>query len=235
MLEDTYKRILDLGKVIEKQYNSNADDFKIIWDGQMLEALSKKALIPTDLEKKLKEIENKRDELKKQDILLTKDYKELKRQEHLKFVKTGKDITAERMEFIKMLSDNHFNLAVTLNFNPTNMTGDFNLQIVNNKVNEWWKLLCSYILGRDASKYKSMTYIGIVEHIYSNIHGHLAVKIPNIITDEFIYDIEMVIQVLWKTVQIGGSVYVDRIYSNGWFYYMTKDSNFMKHLIYSPK
>ena len=24
MLEDTYKRILDLGKVIEKQYNSNA-------------------------------------------------------------------------------------------------------------------------------------------------------------------------------------------------------------------
>ena len=81
MLEDTYKRILDLGKVIEKQYNSNADDFKIIWDGQMLEALSKKALIPTDLEKKLKEIENKRDELKKQDILLTKDYKELKRQQ----------------------------------------------------------------------------------------------------------------------------------------------------------
>ena len=146
MLEDTYKRILDLGKVIEKQYNSNADDFKIIWDGQMLEALSKKALTPTDLEKKLKEIENKRDELKKQDILLTKDYKELKRQEHLKFVKTGKDITAERMEFIKMLSDNHFNLAVTLNFNPTNMTGDFNLQIVNNKVNEWWKLLCSYII-----------------------------------------------------------------------------------------
>ncbi len=107
--------------------------------------------------------------------------------------------------------------------------------MIQNKVNEWWKLYCSYTLGRNASKYKTMNYIGFVEHFESNIHAHLSIKHPQkSITDEFIYDEELAIKTLWKTVQMSGTVFLDKIFSDGWFYYQIKDINFQNHLIFSP-
>lgn len=141
------------------------------------------------------------------------------------------------MELINSLSDknNGFNLALTLNFNPSHLTGTINLQQVQNKINEFWKLYCSYNLGRDCSKYKSMGYIGFVEHIDSNIHAHLAIKHPKkSISDDFIYDEGIAIQTLWKTTLLSGSVYLDKIYSDGWFYYITKSADFMNKMGVTP-
>ena len=53
-------------------------------------------------------------------------------------------------------------------------------------------------------------------------------------TDEFIYDEEQAIKILWKTVQMSGTVFLDKIFSDGWFYYQIKDINFQNHLIFSP-
>lgn len=73
--------------------------------------------------------------------------------------------------------------------------------MVQNKVNEWWKLYCSYTLGRDVSKYKAMDYIGVVEHLDSNIHAHLSIKHPKKSrTDEFIYDEEQAINPFHQSI-----------------------------------
>ena len=163
-----------------------------------------------------------------------KKYNGLKPEDRKK--EANKPITPYRQEIINTLNNpaNGFNLALTLNFNPVNLSELFNLQMVQNKVDEWWKLYCAYTLGRDASKYKTMNYIGFVEHFESNIHVHLSIKYPQkSMTDEFIYDEELAIKTLWKTVQMSGTVYLDKIFSDGWFYYQTKDINFQNHLIFS--
>lgn len=55
--------------------------------------------------------------------------------------------------------------------------------------------------------------MGTIEHINSNLHAHLAIKhIKRNINDEFIYDEEQRIDTLWKSVQQGGSAYLENIF-----------------------
>ena len=166
-----------------KQYD---EKFLIINNDNLITATSMKFIEPTIEEKELDLIKFHQQMLKNNNIQLMNKFKETKRNEIKKYKETHskkeehKPITSYRQEIINTLKnpDNGFNLALTLNFNPVNLSGLFNLQMVQNKVNEWWKLYCSYTLGRDASKYKTMNYIGFVEHFESNIHVHLSIKHP---------------------------------------------------------
>lgn len=91
--------------------------------------------------------------LKNNNIQLMNKFKETKRNEIKKYKEShrkkefNKPITPYRQEIINTLKNpaNGFNLALTLNFNPVNLSGLFNLQMVQNKVDEWWKLYCAYI------------------------------------------------------------------------------------------
>lgn len=202
-----------------------------------LTATSVKFIEQTNEEKELDLINFHKQILKNDNILLMRKFKENQRIKISNSQREAKIISPQRMKFIDAISDknNGFNLALTLNFNPSNLSSTFNLQQVQNKINEFWKLYCAYNLGRDASKYKSMGYIGFAEHLESNIHVHLAIKHPKkSMSDEFIYDEENVIQTLWKTTLLSGNVYLDRIYNKGWFYYMTKCQDFMNNLVHSP-
>ena len=219
------------------------EKFTIINEDNLITATSTKFTEPTIEEKELDLIKFHQQMLKNNNIQLMNKFKETKRNEIKNYKESHrkkefkKPITPYRQEIINTLNNpaNGFNLALTLNFNPVNLSGLFNLQMIQNKVNEWWKLYCSYTLGRDASKYKTMNYIGFVEHFDSNIHVHLSIKhLQKSMTDEFIYDEEQAIKTLWKTVQMSGTVYLDKIFSDGWFYYQTKDINFQNHLIFSP-
>lgn len=211
------------------QYDEN---FIIKKDKDILTATSSKFIEQTNEQKELELINFHKQILKNDNILLMRKFKENQRNKIFNSNQISHSVSNERQQLIDALSC--FNLSLTLNFNPSNLTGTFQIQQVQNKVNEWWKLYCAYNLGRDSSKYKAMSYIGVIEHIESNIHVHLAIKFPEkSLTDEFIFDEETVIQILWKTVQCSGSVYLDKIYSDGWFYYMTKSPDFMNKLIYS--
>jgi len=227
----------------KKQLEQYNEKFLITNEDNLITATSTKFIEPTIEEKELDLIKFHQQMLKNNNIQLMNKFKETKRNEIKKYKETHskkeehKPITSYRQEIINTLKnpDNGFNLALTLNFNPVNLSGLFNLQMVQNKVNEWWKLYCSYTLGRDASKYKTMNYIGFVEHFESNIHVHLSIKHPQkSMTDEFIYDEELAIKTLWKTVQMSGTVFLDRIFSDGWFYYQTKCSDLQNRLIFSP-
>lgn len=227
----------------KKQLKQYDEKFLITNNDNLITATSTKFIEPTIEEKELDLIKFHQQMLKNNNIQLMNKFKETKRNEIKKYNETHskkeehKPITPYRQEIINTLKnpDNGFNLALTLNFNPVNLSGLFNLQMVQNKVNEWWKLYCSYTLGRDASKYKIMVYVGFVEHFESNIHAHLSIKHPQkSMTDEFIYDEGQAIKILWKTVQMSGTVFLDRIFSDGWFYYQTKCSDFQNRLIFSP-
>ena len=132
-----------------KQYD---EKFLIINDDNLITATSTKFIEPTIEEKELDLIKFHQQMLKNNNIQLMNKFKETKRNEIKKYKETHskkeehKPITSYRQEIINTLKnpDNGFNLALTLNFNPVNLSGLFNLQMVQNKVNEWWKLYCSY-------------------------------------------------------------------------------------------
>lgn len=156
-----------------EQYN---EKFTILNEDNLITATSVKFTEPTIEEKELDLIKFHQKMLKNNNIQLMNKFKETKRNEIKKYKEShrkkeaNKPITPYRQEIINTLNNpaNGFNLALTLNFNPVNLSGLFNLQMVQNKVDEWWKLYCAYTLGRDASKYKTMNYIGTVEHFESN-------------------------------------------------------------------
>lgn len=160
------------------------EKFTVINEDNLITATSVKFTEPTIEEKELELIKFHQQMLKNNNIQLMNKFKETKRNEIKKYKEShrkkefNKPITPYRQEIINTLKNpaNGFNLALTLNFNPVNLSGLFNLQMVQNKVDEWWKLYCAYTLGRDASKYKTMNYIGFVEHFESNIHAHLSIK-----------------------------------------------------------
>ena len=141
-----------------------------------------------------------------------------------------------REEFIKTFTkdSNKYNLALTLNLNPKNFTGNFMKSSVESKLKEFWKLYCQYNLGRDVSKYKKMKYVAIIEHQLSNIHIHLAIShINQNINDEFIYDEENVISILWRTVIQSGTVFLEKLYDKNWFNYIFKSKNFYENMLIS--
>ena len=172
-------------EIFKEQLEQYQEEFIITNDDNLITATSTKFIEPTIEEKKLDLIKFHQQMLKNNNIQLMNKFKETKRNEIKKYKEThskkeaNKPITPYRQEIINTLKnpDNGFNLALTLNFNPVNLSGLFNLQMVQNKVNEWWKLYCSYTFGKDASKYKAMNYIGFVEHVESNIHAHLSIKL----------------------------------------------------------
>lgn len=188
-------------------------------------------------DKKL-EIKAQQTILKQNSIKLMRELKDMKKTNYFNDNEVKYSISDERRQWINTLKNpnNQFNLALTLNFTNANYSNNFNLSLVQNKLNNWWKLYCSYHLGRDASKYKAMSYMGTIEHINSNLHAHLAIKhIKRDIDDEFIYDEEQRVETLWKSVQQSGSAYLDNIFDYKWFYYITKESGFSERIVFSPK
>ena len=136
------------------------EKFTVINEDHLITATSVKYTEPTIEEKELDLIKFHQQMLKNNNIQLMNKFKETKRNEIKKYKEShrkkefNKPITPYQQEIINTLKnpDNGFNLALTLNFNPVNLSGLFNLQMVQNKVDEWWKLYCAYTLGRDASK-----------------------------------------------------------------------------------
>lgn len=165
------------------------EKFTVINEDNLITATSVKFTEPTIEEKELELIKFHQQMLKNNNIQLMNKFKETKRNEIKKYKEShrkkefNKPITPYRQEIINTLKNpaNGFNLALTLNFNPVNLSGLFNLQMVQNKVDEWWKLYCAYTLGRDASKYKTMNYIGFVEHFESNKISRIDKSTQNII------------------------------------------------------
>ncbi len=125
-----------------KQYD---EKFLIINNDNLITATSMKFIEPTIEEKELDLIKFHQQMLKNNNIQLMNKFKETKRNEIKKYKETHskkeehKPITSYRQEIINTLKnpDNGFNLALTLNFNPVNLSGLVNLQMVQNKVNEW--------------------------------------------------------------------------------------------------
>jgi len=192
-------------------------------------------------ELKRKKIYNQMAQLKKEQVLLMRELKKITDVHHFteeQLSKKVEDIRKYWIETINRLNyKTPFNLAITLNFNNTNLSYPLSIQSVQNRLDEWWKLFCSYHLGRNARNYKQMNYIGCIEHPNTNIHVHLAVHTTQSITDTtdtYIYDEEYITQTLWKCVQNSGSAYVESITDKKWFYYLTKERGFENRLVSSP-
>ena len=200
-------------------------------------------LTRTSEQTKLDELKVQQQNLKQQSIKIHNEIKNLKKLELHNCHSNKSDNYSEnynlkrmREELIETFSkeDNKYNLALTLNLNPKNFTGNFVKSSVENKLKEFWKLYCQYNLGRDASKYWKMKYVAIIEHQLSNIHIHLAIShINQNINDEFIYDEENVISILWKTVINSGTVFLDKLYDKNWFNYIFKSENFYENMLIS--
>lgn len=215
---------------------------------ELKQTLIEKNLIINNLTKiseqtKLNELKVQQQNLKNQTIKIYNEIKHLKKQE-LNNCHTKKsdnyyenyNLKRMREELIKTFTkdSNKYNLALTLNLNPKNFTGNFVKSSVENKLIEFWKLYCQYNLGRDVSKYKKMKYVAVIEHQLSNIHIHLAIShINQNINDEFIYDEENVISILWRTVINSGTVFLERLYDKNWFNYIFKSENFYDNLLIS--
>lgn len=128
------------------------EKFTVINEDNLITATSVKFTEPTIEEKELELIKFHQQMLKNNNIQLMNKFKETKRNEIKKYKEShrkkefNKPITPYRQEIINTLKNpaNGFNLALTLNFNPVNLSGLFNLQMVQNKVDEWWKLYCAY-------------------------------------------------------------------------------------------
>lgn len=200
-------------------------------------------LTRTSGQTKLNELKVQQQNLKQQTIKIHKEIKHLKKQElnncySNKSDNYYKNYNLEKMRggLIKTFTQNSnkYNLALTLNLNPKNFTGNFVKSSVENKLIEFWKLYCQYNLGRDVSKYKKMKYVAVIEHQLSNIHIHLAIShINQNINDEFIYDEENVISILWKTVINSGTVFLERLYDKNWFNYIFKSEKFYENMLIS--
>lgn len=215
---------------------------------ELKQTLIEKNLIINNLTKiseqtKLNELKVQQKNLKQQSIKIHNEIKNLKKLELNNCHSTKSDnyyknynLEKMREEFIKTFfkEDNKYNLALTLNLNPKNFTGNFVKSSVENKLKEFWKLYCQFNLGRDASKYRKMKYVAVIEHQQSNIHIHLAIgHINQNINDEFIYDEENVISILWRTVINSGTVFLERLYDKNWFNYIFKSENFYDNLLIS--
>ena len=180
-------------------------------------------------------------QLKDKQVKLMRELKKITDVQHFTEEQLTKDVEATRKYWIEAIKQIHyksrFNLAVSLNFNNEKLSYPLNVQSVQNRIDEWWKLFCSYHLGRNARNYRQMSYIGCIEHPYTNIHAHLAIHTTQAstdTTDEYVYDEEQIVKTLWKCVQSSGSVYVESITDNKWFYYITKEWGFENRLISSP-
>ena len=151
------------------------EKFTVINEDNLITATSVKFTEPTIEEKELELIKFHQQMLKNNNIQLMNKFKETKRNEIKKYKEShrkkefNKPITPYRQEIINTLNNpaNGFNLALTLNFNPVNLSGLFNLQMIQNKVNEWWKLYCAYTLGRDAS---TLELLNILKAIFTSIY-----------------------------------------------------------------
>ncbi len=197
----------------------------------------------TSEQTKLDELKIQQQNLKQQSIKIHNKIKNLKKLELNNCHSNKSDnyyinSTLKRMreELIETFSkkDNKYNLALTLNFNPKNYKDDFRKSPAENKLKEFWKLYCQYNLGRDVSKYKKMKYVAVIEHQLSNIHIHLAIShINQNINDEFIYDEENVISILWRTVINSGTVFLEKLYDKDWFNYIFKSKNFYENMLIS--
>ena len=197
----------------------------------------------TSKQTKLDKLKVQQQNLKNQTIKIHNEIKNLKKQELNNCHSNKSDnyyknynLVKMREEFIKTFTkdSNKYNLALTLNLNPKNFTGNFMKSSVESKLKEFWKLYCQYNLGRDVSKYKKMKYVAIIEHQLSNIHIHLAIHhLKENINDEFIYDEENVISILWRTVINSGTVFLERLYDKNWFNYIFKSENFYDNLLIS--
>ena len=197
----------------------------------------------TSEQTKLDELKIQQQNLKQQSIKIHNKIKNLKKLELNNCHSNKSDnyyinSTLKRMreELIETFSkkDNKYNLALTLNFNPKNYNGNFVKSSVENKLKEFWKLYCQFNLGRDASRYRKMQYVAVIEHQLSNIHIHLAIShINQNINDEFIYDEENVISILWKTVINSGTVFLEKLYDKNWFNYIFKSENFYENMLIS--
>lgn len=197
----------------------------------------------TSKQTKLDKLKVQQQNLKQQTIKIHNEIKNLKKLE-LNNCHTNKsdnyykNYNLERMRdgLIKTFTQdsNKYNLALTLNLNPKNYNGNFVKSSVENKLKEFWKLYCQYNLGRDVSKYKKMKYVAVIEHQQSNIHIHLAIHhINENINDEFIYDEENVISILWRAVIQSGTVFLEKLYDKNWFNYIFKSKNFYENMLIS--
>ena len=182
-------------------------------------------------------ITNRMNYLKQQQVQLMRQFKNIRDEKYFTDDKLGQKVEETRKGWIDTIINMHYEtpfiLAITLNFN-NKIFSDLNIQSIQNRLNEWWNLYCGFHLGRDKSKYSQMNYIGFIEHLKSNIHVHLAVhttKAPESVDDNYIYDEEQVINTLWKSVQNRGSVYVEKITDEKWFYYMTKEFGYEHRLV----
>ena len=200
-------------------------------------------LTKTSEQTKLDELKVQQQNLKQQTIKIHNEIKHLKKQE-LNNCHSNKSDNYYINSNLKRMRDgliktftqdsNKYNLALTLNFNPKNFKDDFRKSPAENKLKEFWKLYCQYNLGRDVSKYKKMKYVAIIEHQLSNIHIHLAIHhINENINDEFIYDEENVISILWRTVIQSGTVFLEKLYDKNWFNYIFKSENFYENMLIS--
>lgn len=197
----------------------------------------------TSEQTKLDELKIQQQDLKQQSIKIHNEIKNLKKVELNNYHSTKSDNYYKNYNLVKMRDgliktftqdDNKYNLALTLNLNPKNYNGSFVKSSVENKLIEFWKLYCQYNLGRDASKYWKMKYVAVIEHQLSNIHIHLAIShINQNINDEFIYDEENVISILWRTVINSGTVFLEKLYDKNWFNYIFKSENFYDNLLIS--
>lgn len=80
--------------------------------------------------------------------------------------------------------------------------------------------------------YNEIKYLKKLElnNCHSNKSDH---HINENINDEFIYDEENVISILWKTVINSGTVFLEKLYDKNWFNYIFKSENFYENMLIS--
>lgn len=204
----------------------------------MKELLKKRDTLQFDnKEEQINQLEKEIENYINKDIQLMRLKKEQKRKERTKVItNVSSQPTQTKLYWLEFLEKGGYNISGTLNFNLTHFdTSKVNMDMVKNKVKPFFTLYNQYHFGRSCfskSNKPTIDYIGIVEHMNSNLHIHFCMNYPRkTIDDRLIYEEEKIMNTLWKTLTNSGSVWIDRIWSDVWYKYITKERNFEDRII----
>lgn len=148
---------------------------------------------------------------------------------------------ATRQEITAFCDEFKTNVAVTLNFNPE-MWGNQSVAQIRTNVGN---ILLPKIIGayrsatvQNGSREK-IAYIGVIEHLRSNVHVHLAVYNPKFKSKDLSYDAAKEEAFLLTDALIkktgGGSAFVAPLLNPaGWAAYITKTAGCCENLVFDP-
>lgn len=130
-------------------------------------------------------------------------------------------LTAQRQYWMLMIQDLQPTHAVTLGYNPHRRGYTVTIDQVHRDLDHLHGLVDRKLYGPRYYKRqpaRRTTYIGCIEHQHSNLHVHLAWRVPQV--DKLLFEVE--IAKIWRSSSPSATIDIVPIY-DGWAAYITKD------------